>query len=122
MKQVWLKRLAIDVSQVEGFPCIRIEGEGEPHGAKLLEQTFEELLENQHTHVIVDTREVRFLDPSCFLAIQSAADRLDGEGGCLVLVDQCLPVERALKLLGLDKIAHVMPTVSQACSYLGSHR
>ena len=47
--------------------------------------------------------------------------RLEEEGGLLVVVDQSLPVERTLKLLDLAQTVHVVPGVRQATAYLDGY-
>lgn len=118
MKQVWCDTLEVEVDEKEGYPCVRLHGEGERHGAARLTEAIEQLIGAGHTDVIIDARSVRFLDPDCAQALQAAMERLQEEGGTLVLVDQSPPVERALKLLGLDQHAHVASTLSQAVHFL----
>jgi anti-anti-sigma factor len=118
MKQVWCDTLEVEVEEKEGYPCVRLHGEGERRGAERLAQAIERLIAEGSTDVIVDARSVRFLDPHCARALEEALQRLQEEGGTLVLVDQSPPVERTLKLLGLEQRAHVAPTVSQAVHYL----
>jgi anti-anti-sigma regulatory factor len=51
-------------------------------------------------------------------AIEAVLQRLAGEGGGLVIVDRCAPVERALKLMGLEQLTHVVPSLPEAVRYL----
>lgn len=118
MKQVGYDTLEVVVDEQEGYPCVRLHGEGERRGAERLTRVIEGLIGAGHTHVIIDARGVRFLDPYCALALQSALERLQEEGGTFVMVDQSPPVERALKLMGLEQHAHVASTLSQAVHYL----
>lgn len=118
MKPVWCDTLEVEVDEQEGYPCVRLHGEGERRGAARLTEEIERLIGAGHTHVIIDARGVRFLDPSCAQALEAAWERLKEEGGTFVLVDHSPPVERALKLLGLDQLAQVASTPSQAVRFL----
>lgn len=121
MKQLWEETLQLAVREVEGYPCIHLSGEGEACGAGALEQAFEALIGQGQTRVVLDTRGVRFLDPRCSDAIARIVQRLEAEGGMLVVVDQSLPVERTLKLLEVERLVQVVPTVGQATTYLDWH-
>jgi anti-anti-sigma factor len=121
MKQAWPETLGIAVHNVDGYPCLKFTGEGECNGARHLEQVLNGLIEEGHTRIILDTREMRFLDPSCAESLVRVFRRLEGEGGTMVVVDSCLPLERALKLLTLEQLAHVVPSISQAMAYLEWH-
>ena len=121
MKQALPNQLEFEVGETAGYVCVRVQGEGEAQGARRLEAALNELIGKGQIHLILDLRDIRFLDPVSCEAIKSAMERAEDEGGCIVVVDQSLPLERALKLLGLDKLAHVVPTISQATRYLTAH-
>jgi anti-anti-sigma factor len=118
MKQAWLETLQIAMDEVHGYPIIRLEGECEARGAQTLEETFSRLMRQGHRQLVLDTRQVRFLDQECFAAIERLADKLQEADGHLVVVDQSPPVERALKLLNVGSVAHVVPSLGQAAAYL----
>lgn len=67
---------------------------------------------------MVDTREVRYLDNSCYQALTGAVEQVRAAGGECVIVDQSDPLERTLKLLSLGEHVKSVPTVSQATTYL----
>lgn len=121
MRRLWDETLQLEVREVEGYPCVHLSGEGEACGAGALEQTFEALIGRGQTRVVLDTRDLRFLDPRCFDAIARIVERLTKAGGMMVVVDPSLPVERTLKLLDVERLAHVVPTVGQAATYLDWH-
>jgi anti-anti-sigma factor len=121
MKQAWPTVLEVSVGEVDGYPCVRLSGEGERQGAQEVAHTFERLIGQGRTRLVLDTRDLRFLDPRCCAMLETVVQRLADEGGLLVVVDQSLPVERALKLLSLEQMVHVAPSVSQATTYLDWH-
>jgi anti-anti-sigma factor len=118
MKQAWSETLRVEVSQIDNYPCVRLTGEGEGVGARLLERTLRRLIEGGHNRLVLDTRDVRFLDQRCYEALEAVVRMLEEEGGRLVVVDQSLPVERTLKLLHVERLAPVVNSISQATSYL----
>jgi anti-anti-sigma factor len=118
MREVLSGALEGAVRAADCYPCVCLSGEGGTGGAEELEKTFDRLLAEGHTHLVLDTRELRFLDPRCFDTLEAIIRRVEEEGGMLVIVDQTLPVERTLKLLNLEEHAHVVPSISQAAAYL----
>jgi anti-anti-sigma factor len=121
MRKAWSETLQVKVEQVEGYPCVRLTGEGECAGAEVLEGVIQGLLDDGQHRVVLDTRDVRFLNQRCYEALEAAVRNLEEEGGLMVVVDQSLPVERTLKLLDIERLVHVVPSVSQATAYLDWH-
>lgn len=114
MRDGWVDTLEVEVTEESGYPCLRLSGEGERDGAGRFSRIADALIDEGHLQLILDARSIRFLDPECAAAIEAVRQRLEEEGGALVIVDRCLPVERALKLMGLDRVTHVVPSLSQA--------
>jgi anti-anti-sigma factor len=118
-REVWTDSLELEIQEAAGYPCIRLLGEGERGGAERLRQAIESLIEEGRPEVIIDARGVRFLDPDSAEVLAGVMERLEEAGGALVIVDQSKPVERALRLLGMEQLAHVVSTPEEAASYLG---
>jgi anti-anti-sigma regulatory factor len=118
MKKVWTDQLDVELDETNAYPCLRLLGAGERTGAERFTRMADELIEAGHTQIILDARSMRFLDPECVTAIEAVVQRLAGEGGGLVIVDRCAPVERALKLMGLEQLTHVVPSLPEAVRYL----
>ena len=120
MRDCWSDTLDVEVTEESGYPCLHLSGEGERAGAGRFTRIAEALVDAGHTQLILDARGIRFLDPECAATIEALRQRLEEEGGALVIVDRCQPVERALKLMGLDLVTHVVPSLSQAVCCLES--
>ena len=118
MRPTGEERLELGLEYVDGYPCVRMSGESGREGAGVLRDTIQTLLNEGHTDLVLDTRDLRFLDLRCCSVLEEAAERLEEEGGQLVVVDQSLPVERTLKLLSVEHRVQVLPTISQATHYL----
>jgi anti-anti-sigma factor len=121
MRKTWERELQIDVGESEGYCCVRLSGEGERCGSVVLGGALQKLLQDGRDHTIVDTRDILFLHPQCVEALADAARLYSQAGGALVVVDQSLPVERALKLLNLEHFVPVFRTPAQAIEYLDEH-
>jgi anti-anti-sigma factor len=118
MRQAYAEAFGMELKQACGFPVIHLSGEGDERACELLESAISELSVRGYTRIILDTRDLRFLTPPCLETLEDLATRLEHEGGLLVAFDQCLPVERTLKLLGLERCIHVVPTLAQAADLL----
>jgi len=114
--------LQVDVVRTAGYPCIRLSGEGDSEGSRLLQGALQHLIESGCCRMILDTRDVRYLDLHCLETLKDGLCMAEDGGGLLVIVDQSLPVERTLKLLDVERLIPVFPSVSQAAAYLDWHR
>lgn len=108
--------MALD--QIDGYPRVVLRGECDSGLAARLDQRLEQLIRGGCRGFMLDTREVRYLDNSCYMALAGAIERLHAAGGTCVIVDQSDPLERTLKLLNLGELVESVPTVTQASTYL----
>jgi anti-anti-sigma factor len=108
----------MQLDEIDGYTRLILRGECDSGIAALLNQRLDQLIRGGCRGLMVDTREVRYLDGSCCRALAGAIERVRASGGECVIVDQSDPLERTLKLLNLSEMAMAVPTVSQASSYL----
>jgi len=106
------------LGEIDGFPCVVLCGECDSGLARRLSQRLDQLIRDGCRGLMVDTREVRYLDNSCYQALTGAVEQVRAAGGECVIVDQSDPLERTLKLLSLGEQVKSVPTVSQATTYL----
>jgi anti-anti-sigma factor len=106
------------LDEIDGFPRLVLRGDCNSRLAVLLEQGLDQLLERGCRGIVLDTREIRYMDQSCSSALTQAIERLRAAGGDCVIVDQCDSLERSLKLLNLGSSVVAVPTLSQASTYL----
>ena len=118
MKQALEEQLTVEAAQVGDFPCLRLRGDADRAGARLLREALSGLLALNADRALVDTRNLRFLDLHCCKVLEEAAARFQERGGVLVVVDSSLPVERTLKLLDVEHLVPVLPSIPQALDLL----
>jgi anti-anti-sigma factor len=106
------------VDEVDGFPRLRLCGDCVYSTADQLRERLNALIEAGRLQILLDTRDMSYLDPVCHGILSQAIERIREAGGAFVIVDQSPPVERILKLLNLEALSQVVPTTSQATSYL----
>ena len=97
---------------------VTASGEVDTHSAPALRAVLEGLLEPEH--IVLDLREVHFLDSAGLQAITAAARRLRRAGGELFLVSDSHEVLSIFRLTGLDRFLTVRPTLAAAVDELGA--
>jgi anti-anti-sigma factor len=117
-QKVCSSTLHLEIQEAAGFPSIKLHGEGEHRGAEQLKEAVDELIRSGRTEVMIDARNLTFLDPESAEVLSAAMEQLEEQGGAMVIVDHTQPVERALRLLGLEQLVHVVRTPEQAARYL----
>jgi len=85
---------------------VRVAGELDLYSAPQLENEFEDLLRGGATYVLVDLREVPFLDSSGLGVLLAAANRLGRDG--FVLTGVGLESRRVLEITGADQVLTVV--------------
>jgi anti-anti-sigma factor len=108
----------MQLDEIDGYPRLVLRGECDSGIAARLDQRLDQVIEAGRRGLMVDTREVRYIDGNCCRALVGAIERVRAAGGECVIVDQSDPLERSLKLLTFGDMALAVPTVSQASSYL----
>jgi anti-anti-sigma factor len=111
-------RLGLTPDQLRGYPCVRLDGEGDGASAARLRAALHRLVEHGHMKLMLDVRGLRFFDLHCSEVLEEFAEQFVGAGGSLVLIDDSLPLERALKYPDLEELVYVAPTPTQAAACL----
>jgi len=106
------------LDEIDGYPRVVLRGECNSGLATRLKQRLDPLIRAGCRGLMLDTREVRYLDNSCSQALTGAVEQVRAAGGECVIVDQSDPLERSLKLLNLGQLVQSVPTISQASTYL----
>jgi anti-anti-sigma factor len=106
------------LDEIDGYCRLVLRGECDSGLASRLRQRLDRLIRGGCRGLMLDTREVRYLDNSCYQALTGAVEQVRAAGGECVIVDQSDPLERTLKLLNLGALVRSVPTVSQASNYL----
>lgn len=106
------------LDEIDGYCRVVLRGECDSGLASRLTQRLDQLIRGGCRGLMVDTREVRYLDNSCYQALTGVVEQVRAAGGECVIVDQSDPLERSLKLLNLGALVKSVPTISQASTYL----
>src|ERR1051326_299649 len=111
-------RMSLDL--VSGYPRVTLHGECGATAATELWERMERLIGRGYRAIMLDTRDVSFLDGDFHDTLVRTITRVREAGGAFVIIDQSPPVERMLKLMNLEQLSHVVPTAGQAATYLRS--
>lgn len=94
--------LRITVTDTGETRLLRLTGEFDLAGVELFESRLEAAGTRAPQVLVVDVRELTFIDTSGVRALVTADLRLASQGGRLIVVKRPGPVDRVLKLMGLS--------------------
>jgi anti-anti-sigma factor len=90
-----------------GTLTIELEGELDIATAPALEQLFREVERDRWPTVVLDLRQLDFIDSSGIRALLTANDRIGRLGGRMAVRHASRPVRRTLAVIGADSILDV---------------
>ncbi len=98
-----MAKLEIETQNTEGMDRIALRGELDISTATELESRLEPLINGDGGDVVLDLRELEFIDSSGVRVLVLAARRFDAAGRHLALVRGPEEVDRVLRLTGVDE-------------------
>ncbi len=93
---------------------LRLAGEVDVYTAPQLRERVIELVDGGTRHVMVDLREVTFLDSTGVGVLIGGLKRLRARDGSLTLVTGTERIRRIFRVTGLDRVFVVRPSVQEA--------
>ena len=100
--------------QADGVPVIAVQGEIDVATAPQLRERLLMLADRDHTVVVVDLRDVSFVDSTALGVLVSGAKRLRNKGGDLRLVVTEPHIAKVLAITGLTEVFRVCTTTDEA--------
>ena len=97
-----------------GILKVVLTGSMDEVGVLEVESQFNEIMKLKMTKVIIDLKDVNFLNSRGIRALLFSAKLLREKGGKLVLVNPSASVEETLKTAGVDAIVPIAPDLSAA--------
>jgi anti-sigma B factor antagonist len=102
-----------------GHELVSLCGEVDIYTAPRLKEHLVKVLDEGATGVVVDLSGVTFIDSTALGVLIGAVRRLHEADGRMALVVATRPVERVLKLTGLDRVFTIHATRDAAVAALG---
>lgn len=99
--------LRITLTTDASAPCIRLEGELDPHTAPLLEAALREVGSADAPAIVLDLSSLDFMDSSGLRVIISAHKALEAAGQSLTLRNPSPTISRLLEITNLRAHLHV---------------
>ena len=113
-------RLETVVRDACGISVLGVTGEIDVHTAKEFKEAVDALIGAGQKHVVLDMRQVTYMDSSGFGTLLSATKRVRPRGGSVNLAGCTSAINRIMHITRLDSIFGVFDSVEEACSAVGS--
>lgn len=111
--------LHVEMEQGSKALIVRLKGELDHHTADAVKQRMEEaIIRGNASHVVVNLRDLKFMDSSGLGVILGRYKQVTGKGGKMVLCEVNPSVYRLFEMSGLFKILAVKENERQAISSL----
>lgn len=116
------RALAVKVRDHNGVHVVSVSGECDMSTAPILKGVIQSLIPSPvepSTRLIVDLRNLEYMDSSAYWVLAAANKKIMEAGGGIALVAASgQPVFRAIKLLKIDRMMGVFSSPEEACSFL----
>jgi anti-sigma B factor antagonist len=113
-------RLEISRRTEQEIPIVDVSGEIDVYTVPKFKEHLSKLIEEGHTNLLVNLKDVGYMDSSGFGALLGATKRLRPEGGTLALVGCNQVITRMLNITRLNTIFKMYDTEQDALSALNN--
>ena len=107
-------RLQMSHRMEQGIPVVDVDGEIDVYTVPKFKDHLSKLIEEGHTHLLINLAKVQYMDSSGFGALLGATKRLRPEGGTLGLVGSNQVITRMLKITRLNTIFDMFESEGEA--------
>jgi anti-sigma B factor antagonist len=98
----------------QGIPVVDVVGEIDVYTVPKFKEHLSTIIEEGHTHLLINLQKVQYMDSSGFGALLGATKRLRPEGGTLGLVGSNQVITRMLKITRLNTIFDMFDSEGEA--------
>lgn len=106
--------LHIDLEEIDRKLILRIDGRLDASSSPILERKINGLLEERHTHLLLDFTHVDYLSSAGMRVLLAATKKLKGKKGDLILFSLHDDVAGIVRMAGFDKILHICANEKEA--------
>lgn len=112
--------LQIEVEHGSRALIVRLKGELDHHSAEAVKAKMEEAIgQSRSKHVVLNLRELQFMDSSGLGVILGRYKLISSKGGKMVVCDVNPSVYKLFEMSGLFKVLSVQPSEREAVASLG---
>jgi anti-sigma B factor antagonist len=112
--------LTVALTSVSPVVVLTVRGDLDAHGVDTLRDALDSAIRDHDRHVVIDARQVGFVDSSGMAALVGALRRLNRTRRRLAIVCERNGFLRSLELSGLHHTFDCHPTVEAAIAVLGT--
>lgn len=109
--------LRIDLEEIEHRVILRLQGRLDVASSPLLERKLSNLIEEEHTHLLLDFSRIDYLSSAGMRVLLAAAKKLTSKKGELVLFSLTDEVSEVIKMAGFDKIFSIVSSEKEALQF-----
>ncbi|PIS03366.1 MAG: anti-sigma factor antagonist [Chlamydiae bacterium CG10_big_fil_rev_8_21_14_0_10_42_34] len=109
--------LRIELEEIEHRVILRIDGRLDAASAPILDRKMSDLIEEDHNLLILDFTQIDYLSSAGMRVLLSAAKKLKGKKGELILFAVSDDVGEIIKMAGFDKILHIVSSEKEALQF-----
>ncbi len=101
--------LEIRVESIEGIPVVAAAGDVDMLTSNRLREAVLDVINAGNNRLVIDLREVGFLDSSGLMVLIQALKRTRQAGGGVALADRTQPLRPVIRVTGLNKTFGIFP-------------
>ncbi len=109
--------LKIELEEIEHRVILRIDGRLDAPSAPILEKKINSLIDEGHTHLLLDFSRVDYLSSAGIRVLLSAQKKLKSKNGDLFLFSVNDDVLEVIKMAGFDKILRIFSNEKEALQH-----
>ena len=111
--------LQIELEEIDRKLVLRIDGRIDASSSPVLERKINQLIEENHSHLILDFGRVDYLSSAGMRVLLAATKKLKGKNGDLILFSLHDEVASTVRMAGFDKILHICANEKDALHVKG---
>lgn len=109
--------LRIELEEIEHRVILRIDGRVDAASAPILERKINSLIEENHTHLLLDFNRVDYLSSAGMRVLLASLKKLKAQKGDLILFGVSEEVGDVIKMAGFDKILRIYSSEKEAIQH-----
>ena len=113
-----MDKFTIDITKNNDHTVIKISGMADMLIAERLDKAFNEAIESQNTHLIVDMSDLHFICSICLSSLIKAHRKCTETDNKLILTDVPVMIQKLLQTTQLDSLFVLCENMDDACRYL----